>query len=93
MLFNAEGVERNEPAAAKLFLRAAARDNPAAQNRLARILAAGRGMPKNIVEAMKWHILARLGGVADQWLEDQLIALPAEQKLKIDEAVKKHLAR
>ena len=37
MLFNGVGVEKNEAAAAKIFLRAAARNNPIAQNRLAHL--------------------------------------------------------
>ena len=46
MLFNGIGVPKDETAAGKLFLKAAARDNPVAQNRVARILAVGRGLPK-----------------------------------------------
>ena len=37
---------KDETAAAKMFLKAAAHDNPVAQNRVARILAVGRGLPK-----------------------------------------------
>ncbi len=43
--FNGEGVNKDETAAAQLFLKAAHLGNPIAQNRLARILMAGRGMP------------------------------------------------
>lgn len=93
MLFNGIGVEANEPAAAKLLIRAANRDNPAAQNRLARILAAGRGAPKNMVEAMKWHVLARGGGVEDAWLDDQMTTLSKDQRVKVEEAVRRYLGR
>ena len=46
MLFNGVGVPKDETAAAKIFLKAAAQDNPVAQNRVARILAVGRGLPR-----------------------------------------------
>lgn len=93
MLFNGVGVGKDEPGAAKLLVRAANRDNPVAQNRLARLLAAGRGAPKNMVEAMKWHILARGAGVEDDWLDDQLATLTPEQRGKVEEAVRRYLGR
>ncbi|QLP97421.1 MAG: sel1 repeat family protein [Rhodoblastus sp.] len=93
MLFNGVGVAKDEPGAAKLLVRAANRDNPVAQNRLARLLAAGRGAPKNLVEAMKWHILARSAGAQDEWLDDQLATLSQEQRAKADEAVRRYLGR
>ena len=43
--FNGDGTKKDEAAAAKLFLKAARRGSPIAQDRLARILMAGRGMP------------------------------------------------
>lgn len=93
MLFNGIGVAKDEPAAARLLVRAANRDNPVAQNRLARLLVAGRGAPKNMVEAMKWHILARGAGAEDSWLDDQLATLSQEQRAKADEAVRRYLGR
>ena len=36
-----------------------------AQNRLARILATGRGLPADPVAATKWHIIAKAGGASD----------------------------
>ena len=63
MLFNGEGQAKDEAAAARYFLRAATRNNPVAMNRMARLYAAGRGVPKNIIESMKWHILARTVGL------------------------------
>ena len=64
-LFNGAGVARNEPAAAALLKKAARKGNPVAQNRLANILAIGRGVPADPVEAIKWHIVAKAGGVSD----------------------------
>jgi TPR repeat protein len=92
MLFNGEGIERNETAAAHLMLKAAARNNPVAQNRVARILVAGRGLPKDLIEAMKWHLLARAGGLKDAWLDFQLAALSNEEKQGVDEAVRRYVA-
>ena len=46
MLFNGVGVDRDENEAAKIFHKAAARHNPIAQNRLAHLYIAGRGVPR-----------------------------------------------
>jgi TPR repeat protein len=65
-LFNGTGgAERNERLAATLLAKAARKGNPIAQNRLANILAVGRGLQANAVEAVKWHIIAKAGGVSD----------------------------
>jgi hypothetical protein len=40
-----------------------------AQDRLSRVLMAGRGMPANPVEAIKWHIIALAGGASDPDLD------------------------
>ena len=52
------------------------RGNAIAQNRLARIYATGRGVPKNLVEAAAWHLVAAGQGLADPWLDGQTGALP-----------------
>jgi TPR repeat protein len=41
-----------------------------AQNRLARILATGRGLPENPKEAVKWHIVSKAAGASDPWLDE-----------------------
>jgi TPR repeat protein len=92
MLFNGEGIARDETAGAHLMLKAAARNNPVAQNRVARILAAGRGLPKDMTEAMKWHLLARAGGLKDAWLDSQLAGLSNQEKQGVEEAVRKYVA-
>ena len=69
-LFNGAGVARNEPLAAALLRKAAHKGNPVAQNRLANILAVGRGLKADPVEAIKWHMVAKAAGVSDmipQW--------------------------
>ena len=43
--------------------------SPIAQNRLAHILAAGRGLPADPVEAIKWHLISKAGGASDQNLD------------------------
>ena len=91
MLFNGEGVRKDEAAAAKMFLSAAEQGNPLAQNRLARIYAAGRGFPKNLVQAAKWHTLAVQQGIKDPWLDDALKGLTPDERQKADEAVRKWL--
>ena len=45
------------------------RGSAIAQNRLARILMAGRGMPANPTEAVKWHIIAKAAGASDPELD------------------------
>jgi TPR repeat protein len=67
--FNGDGVQRDEKRAAKLFREAALRGNPVAQNRYARLLATGRGVDQNSVDACAWHLLARLHAVADPTLD------------------------
>jgi hypothetical protein len=67
--FNGEGTNKDEPAAAQLFLKAAHLGSPIAQNRLARIQMAGRGMPADATEAVKWHLVAKAGGASDPELD------------------------
>ena len=93
MLFNGIGVAKDETAAGKLFLKAASHDNPVAQNRVARILAVGRGLPKDPVEAMKWHILARAAGIKDSWLDGELAKLTPKEKDAVQAAVRQYMVR
>ena len=88
MLFNGIGVEKDEPASAKLFLKAAMRNNPVAQNRVARLLAAGRGLPRDMVEAMKWHLLARAAGEKDAWLDGELAKLSPQEKAAVEASLR-----
>jgi hypothetical protein len=67
--FNGEGAPKNEAAAAQLFLKAARHGSPIAQDRLARILMAGRGLPADPTESIKWHIVARTEGAGDPDLD------------------------
>ena len=83
--FNGEGVPKDEAAAAQLFLKAAQLGSPIAQNRLARILMAGRGMPADPTEAIKWHIIAKAGGASDPDLD----IFAGKQKPEVRDAAEK----
>jgi len=65
---------------AVVFLnRAAWAGNAIAQNRIAHLIAVGEGMPFDSVEAAKWHLIAKTGGVQDPQLEDLLASLKPEE--------------
>lgn len=69
-----------------LFLnRAAYAGNPVAQNRIARLIATGVGLPFNDVEAAKWHLLAKAAGVQDPQLEDMMSTMKPEELAKAQE--------
>jgi TPR repeat protein len=68
-LFNGTGTAKNESAAAGYFLKAAQKNNPVAQNRLAWMYAAGRGIAADPVEAVRWHQIAKAGGDSDPSLD------------------------
>jgi TPR repeat protein len=84
-LFNGTGVTKDEAAAAALLQKAARKGNPVAQNRLANILAIGRGLRADPVEAIKWHIVAKAGGVGDIPLD----AFAQKQKPEVRAAAEK----
>lgn len=68
---------------AVLFLnRAAYAGNPIAQNRIARLIATGVGLPFDDVQAAKWHLLAKASGVQDPQLEDMLATMKPEDLQK-----------
>jgi uncharacterized protein len=75
-------VQKDETIGAKWLKVAANRGNAVAQNRLARIYAAGRGFPKDEVEAARWNILAKAGGRGDPELDTAFTKLPPDQQKK-----------
>jgi len=87
-LFNGDGVGKDETAAAALFRKAALRGSAIAQDRLARILAEGRGAPKNPVEAVKWRLISKAGGETDLKLDDFVNALDADTRSAGEKAAK-----
>lgn len=82
VLFNGDGVARNERLAARHFAHAAARGNAIAQNRFARLYAIGRGVPRNLTESLAWHSMAKAQGLNDPWLEEQLKDVPPAERSK-----------
>ena len=69
-LYNGDGVTRNQEIAAALFHKAALKNNPVAQNRLAHILSSGLGAPADPVAATKWHLISKARGETDSALDD-----------------------
>ncbi len=76
----------------RLFLKAAHLGSPIAQNRLARILMAGRGMPADPTEAVKWHMVAKAGGASDPDLDVFAGKQTPEVREAADKAAKKWLS-
>ena len=77
-LFNGTGVAKDEAASAALLRKAANKGSPIAQNRLANILAVGRGVTADPAEAIKWHLVARTNGVNDPNLDEFMRKQSAE---------------
>jgi TPR repeat protein len=82
----------DEAAAARLFLKAAHLGSPIAQNRLARILMAGRGMPADATGAVKWHMVAKAGGASDPDLDVFAAKQQPAVRDAADQAAKKWLS-
>lgn len=79
-VFKGAGTIKNEEEAARLFRRAADRGNAIAQNRLARLYAYGRGVPRDAARAAAWHSLATAQGLKDPWLEGFVETLKPEDR-------------
>jgi len=90
--FNGEGTNKDEAAAARLFLKAAQLGSPVAQNRLARVLMAGRGMPADPTAAVKWHMIAKAGGAGDPDLDVFAAKQQPAVREAADQAAKKWLS-
>jgi TPR repeat protein len=55
-----------------------------AQDRLARVLADGRGLPKNPVEAVKWRLISKARGETDLMLDDFGLQSMIRKSLPLD---------
>ncbi len=86
VLFAGQGIERNKTRGAELFRTAAEKGNAIAQDRLALCLAFGEGVPVNLAEATKWHIIARSNGVDNRQLEQLFGKLGKSDRLKAEQA-------
>jgi len=89
--FNGSGTAKDETAAIALMRKAAQRGSPIAQNRLARILSAGRGVPANPVEAMKWHIIAKSDGRGDPDLDQYMASQKQDDRTAAEKAATRWL--
>jgi TPR repeat protein len=87
-LYNGTGVQRDEAGAATLLRKAARQGSPIAQNRLARILATGKGLPADAAAATKWHLVAKAGGAGDPWLDSFVQGLKPSDREAGEKAAK-----
>ena len=55
-----------------------------AQNRVAQIYAAGRGLDLSPVEAAKWHLIASKGGRPDAGLDKLVAGLTPQQRAEAE---------
>jgi TPR repeat protein len=88
-LFNGTGTPKNEAAGVALLRKAARQNSPIAQNRLARVLVSGLGVPMDKIEGMKWHIVAKTAGKGDPELDAELAKLSPEDRAKAEQAARK----
>jgi TPR repeat protein len=75
-----------------MLLSAARRGSPIAQNRMARLLSSGRGVPADPVQAMKWHIVAKSDGRGDPELDAYMAKQKPEDREAAEKAAKLWLA-
>lgn len=79
-LLQGRGLNEDRPDIPRLLRSAASKGVPGAQNRLAHLIFEGRIVRTDPVEAAKWRLLAKAGGIADAALDKQLAALPKAQR-------------
>ena len=72
--------------AARLLRSAAEKGVAVAQNRLARLYANGIGVEASPVEAAKWHLIAKSGGIEDDVLDKAAAKLSKADRLKAEKA-------
>ena len=87
-LFNGDGVDKQRGGRRGAVSQGGAQGNPIAQDRLAHILAAGRGAPGNPVEAAKWHLISKAGGETDLTSTTYVDKLDAETRAAGEKAAK-----
>src|SRR4029434_5206870 len=86
MLFQGRGVPPDPKEGARLFRSAAERGLSVAQNRWARCLAHGAGVEMNLVEAAKWHLIAKAGGLSDESLDKIVAKLSKADRARAEKA-------
>ncbi len=82
------GLAKDGKKAFDYIRRAALQNNPVAQNRLARFYAYGVEVEPDIIEATKWHLLARAAGVADGGLDQYISRNTAKDRAAAEKLVK-----
>ena len=86
ILFRGHGVPPDPKAGAQLFRAAAEKGMAVAQNRLARCYAHAAGVEANLVEAVKWHLIAKASGHADDSLDKVAAKLSKADRAKAQKA-------
>jgi len=86
MLFQGHGVPPDPKRGAQLFRAAAEKGATVAQNRLARCYAHGAGVETNLVEAAKWHLIAKAAGQPDESLDKVVAKLSKADRAKAEKA-------
>ena len=81
-----QGVAVDQKRGAELFHAAAEKGLASAQIRFARCLAQGAGVQTNLVDAAKWHLIAKSGGLTDDGLEKILAKLSKADRTKAEKA-------
>ncbi len=79
--------EEVDRVAARYLHAAAIKGNAVAQNRLARFYLYGFGVGRSIIQASKWHLIARDNGVSDAKLDIALNRLSKEERQEVDKEV------
>ena len=87
------GVPKNGKKAFDYIKRAALQNNPVAQNRLARFYAYGVEVEPDIIEATKWHLLARAAGVSDGRLDQYISRNTPKERAEAEKKVRAWQAR
>ena len=86
LLFRGHGVPPDQKLGAQLFRAAAEKGVTIAQIRLARCYANGAGVDKDLVQAAKWHLIAKAGGGEDESLDKLLAKLSKADRAKAEKA-------
>jgi uncharacterized protein len=86
LLFRGHGVPPDQKLGAQLFRAAAEKGVVIAQTRLARCYANGAGVDKDLVQAAKWHLIAKAAGGEDEALDKLVAKLSKADRTKAEKA-------
>src|SRR5262245_17806998 len=86
LLFRGHGVPPDQKHGAQLFRAAAEKGVVIAQTRLARCYANGAGVDKDLVQAAKWHLVAKAAGGEDESLDKLVAKLSKADRTKAEKA-------